>query len=105
MPATQSFASHCGIYCGDCEYREEMNCPGCVASEGAMFWGSCPVAACCREKELDNCGLCAEFPCDLLNKFAYDKEQGDNGQRIENLRQWKDIGFDAWAAARGAEHD
>lgn len=104
MPTTHPFASQCGIYCGDCEYREKENCPGCVAAEGNMFWGECPLAACCREKGLDNCGLCPEFPCEKLNEFAYAPDQGDDGQRIENLRQWKEIGFDAWVAARGEEN-
>ena len=48
--------SRCGILCGECGYREQMNCGG--------------------------------FPCDLLNMFAYDKEQGDNGKRIEQCRKW-----------------
>ena len=33
------------------------------------------------------CGEC-DFPCDLLNQFAYDKEQGDDGKRIEQCRKW-----------------
>ena len=36
----------------------------------------------------DYCGQCTNFPCDLLNSFAYDKEQGDNGKRIETCRRW-----------------
>ncbi|MEW6710633.1 MAG: DUF3795 domain-containing protein, partial [Candidatus Riflebacteria bacterium] len=31
------------------------------------------------------------FPCQLLNKFAYDKEQGDNGKRIEQCRLWAQL--------------
>jgi hypothetical protein len=35
------------------------------------------------------CGIvCGDFPCDLLNQFAYDKEQGDDGKRIEQCRKW-----------------
>lgn len=52
-----------------------------------MFWGDCPIAKCNLDKKLQNCSKCPDFPCELLNKFAYDKEQGDNGQRIENLRK------------------
>ena len=83
--------SRCGILCGECEYREKMNCGGCVHIE-KPFWGdSCPVKSCCESKTLQHCGLCADFPCDLLNQFAYDKEQGDDGKRIEQCRKWSEV--------------
>lgn len=80
--------SRCGIVCSACEYREKMSCKGCV-NITKPFWGEqCPVKACCEGKKLENCGHCSNFPCQLLNKFAYDKEQGDNGKRIEQCRAW-----------------
>ncbi len=88
MPTYQSY---CGIQCDKCEYREKFNCSGCLATKGRPFWtkkegNPCEVAACCISKDLKHCGECNEFPCELLNSFAYDKEQGDDGERIENLR-------------------
>ena len=94
------FAARCGTYCGDCEYRVKTNCPGCIQAMGKMFWGECRVAKCCLAKELDNCGFCDNFPCDLLKEFAYDKEQGDNGERIRNLEAWKRDGFETWLSNR-----
>ena len=86
--------SRCGILCSECTYREEMNCKGCVNID-KPFWAeslcgenSCPVKDCCEGKKLEHCGQCADFPCDLLNQFAYDKEQGDDGKRIEQCRKW-----------------
>ena len=35
----QDFAANCGIFCGDCDYRERMNCPGCIQARGRPFWG------------------------------------------------------------------
>jgi len=65
-----------------------MDCQGCIAIH-KPFWGdSCPVKDCCEGRGYDHCGLCSEFPCDLLVGFAYDKEQGDNGKRIEICRSW-----------------
>lgn len=95
-----SHAARCGIYCGDCEYRAEMNCPGCVGTQGKPFWGSCPVAACNMGRGLRHCGECGEFPCELLHSFSYDKEQGDDGQRIRNLEAWSEVGFQVWLAER-----
>ncbi|MFZ5951100.1 MAG: DUF3795 domain-containing protein [Candidatus Rifleibacteriota bacterium] len=83
--------SRCGIVCRNCDYREKMNCGGCV-NISKPFWGEkCPVKACCESKNLENCGFCENFPCQLLNKFAYDKEQGDNGKRIEQCRLWAQL--------------
>ena len=97
---THPFAARCGIYCGECEYRESTNCPGCIQAMGNPFWGECPVATCCLAKGLENCGWCDEFPCEQLVEYAYDKEQGDKGERIRNLEAWRRDGFEAWLEAR-----
>ena len=84
--------SRCGILCCKCEYRDGMNCGGCVNIK-KPFWGdSCPVKDCCEAKEHEHCGLCQAFPCDLLKEFAYDAEQGDGGKRIETCRMWAKVG-------------
>ncbi len=79
--------SRCGILCSECGYREKMNCKGCASIKNP-FWGECPVKKCCEDKGLENCGQCNNFPCKLLNSFAYDKEQGDEGKRIEQCKKW-----------------
>ncbi len=80
--------SRCGLLCSNCEYKESMGCNGCTAIK-KPFWGeSCPVKSCCEGKEHQHCGECGEFPCKLLNSFAYDEKQGDNGKRIEQCRSW-----------------
>lgn len=77
--------SRCGVCCKECEYKE---CKGCV-SISKPFWGeACPVKQCCEKKKHENCGQCTEFPCSLLNQFAYDKEQGDQGKRIIQCQDW-----------------
>ncbi|SHN68498.1 DUF3795 domain-containing protein [Desulfovibrio litoralis] len=80
--------SRCGLVCSECDYREQMNCKGCI-NINKPFWGEvCPVKSCCEQKELAHCGLCNDFPCALLMQFAYDKEQGDNGKRILQCKKW-----------------
>lgn len=89
--------SRCGILCGACEYREQMHCKGCVYID-KPFWGDrCPVKACCEDRALEHCGVCADFPCGLLTQFAYDKAQGDDGKRIEQCKKW--------AATEGGRND
>lgn len=82
--------SFCGLICSKCEYREKVNCKGCIKSKGKLFYGECDVAKCAISKEKRFCGECEKFPCDTLKKYSYDKEQGDDGQRIENCRKLKD---------------
>lgn len=82
--------SRCGLLCSECGYREQTGCPGCVHMQ-KPFWGdSCPVKDCCAGKGLLHCGQCEAFPCDLLNQFAYDEKQGDDGKRIGQCRIWKE---------------
>lgn len=80
--------SRCGILCSESEYREQVNCKGCVSIQ-KPFWGeACPLKSCCEAKGHEHCGQCVDFPCDMLTQFSYDKEQGDDGKRIEQCRKW-----------------
>lgn len=81
--------SRCGLKCSECQYKTQMNCEGCIVIS-KPFWGdACPIKQCCEQKKLQYCGDCKLFPCDLLNSFAYDEKQGDQGKRIEQCRLWK----------------
>ena len=80
--------SRCGILCGECGYKEKMNCMGCVSMD-KPFWGECDVKICCEKKNLEHCGLCHVFPCDILISMSYsDSGEGDNGKRIEQCKIW-----------------
>lgn len=81
--------SRCGLLCSECSYKEQMGCPGCTQMS-KPFWGeSCSVKSCCEGKEKSHCGQCENFACETLNGFAYDKEQGDKGKRIEQCKNWQ----------------
>lgn len=80
--------SRCGILCSECEYKDKMNCKGCVNID-KPFWGEkCDVKTCCESKNHNHCGECPQFPCDLLKSFAYDEDQGDGGKRIIQCSMW-----------------
>ena len=73
-----------------CSYQGQTGCKGCVNIE-KPFWGeSCPVKSCAETKGHEHCGQCSDFPCDLLNQFAYDEKQGDNGKRLEQCKCWRE---------------
>ena len=80
--------SRCGALCSQCEYREHANCKGCIVIKKPIWGESCPVKSCCEDRGYQHCGQCSEFPCGLLNEFAYDKEHGDDGKRIETCCLW-----------------
>lgn len=77
--------SYCGIDCAACTYRETQRCKTCKPYKGDIWHGSCRVAKCCIEKNLEDCGQCDSFPCRLLIDFSYDETHGDGGERIRNL--------------------
>lgn len=78
----------CGTYCGDCEWKEKMNCPGCQAVQSKVFWGECQVAKCSIEKGHTHCGQCKDVPCQSLQSAFEHPEHGDNGERLKNLKAW-----------------
>lgn len=80
--------SRCGLVCSTCTYREQMNCSGCTNIDKPFWADNCPVKACCEKQFYAHCGQCTQFPCSLLEQFAYDKEQGDDGQRIVQCKTW-----------------
>jgi len=83
--------SRCGIKCGECKYREQMNCAGCLLID-KPFWGDyCPIKDCCEGRKHEHCGQCIEFPCALLTQFSYHNSEGDKGARIEACRSWANL--------------
>ena len=79
--------SRCGICCDSCEGREEAECRGCLNMD-LPFWGEeCEVKSCCEKRELDHCGKCPEFPCEMLSGMG--AEQGyDPEPRLKQCRSW-----------------
>lgn len=82
--------AYCGTYCETCDWKDKVDCKGCKAYGGEIFWGSCQVADCAISKSLDHCGQCEDMPCDKLREAFDNPEHGDNGERLENLKKWRD---------------
>ena len=83
--------SRCGILCSECGFKEKTGCKGCVHIDKPVWGEACPLKSCSESNEHEHCGLCSKFPCDLLNQFAYDENQGDGGKRIEQCRSWAEV--------------
>ncbi len=59
---------HCGVCCSSCTDYINKICPSCRLTE----WKDddiCMPVKCCREKEIESCAFCTDFPCDDMNGF------------------------------------
>ena len=63
---------------------EQLECDSCRRESGRRVDKGCSVRACCRQKGLETCAECAEYPCDSLKKrFVYrDEVERKLGRRI-----------------------
>lgn len=95
-PLDVNFASPCGTYCGECKYLKQ-GCPGCGYVKGKPFWGECRFYSCVREKGVEHCGLCSDFPC---NHFMTTYDPNEGKQRIfyraGQLVYRKKVGTKSW---------
>jgi len=51
----------CGIYCGACPLHIRGICKGC----SDISTTKCSIYKCVDERNLNSCGECPEFPCEL----------------------------------------
>ena len=66
----------------------QCDCPGCRAGGG---WPDCPMRRCAKEKGIEFCYECSDFPCEELLKF--DKGAG---VCVVNNRRIQEIGLESW---------
>lgn len=54
--------TYCGKSCVECEFKEELSCPGCQAGPGKRYGGECQLAKCCISKGHETCETCQILP-------------------------------------------
>ena len=62
---------YCGMPCAlctRCRTEGSSRCPGCSCD--GYYTVPCKVHRCVREKGLDHCGQCGDFPCPKLGKMG-----------------------------------
>lgn len=108
----------CGLYCGACNHYhaslergkhlldeavlkgrkpEEFTCKGCRSEKLYIHPGckNCKIRDCAKEKDIDHCGLCLEFPCSMLKDFQFDGHK-HHIDIMDNLRDLKSKGCIEW---------
>ena len=92
----------CGIDCGLCPryYTEgKSRCPGCFGPQFMDIMGqSCSFITCCvKNKNLETCGECRDFPCTKFNSEWFGKDAYDSfvthKKALPNLILIKNEGF------------
>lgn len=101
------FAAACGLFCGNCEHLD-TKCKGCGIQKGKPFWTTmmkvecCPIYSCSvNTKQLEHCGLCNEFPCEIFNQLrdpSLSDEEAKNAllARQNDLVKRREIGTEQW---------
>jgi hypothetical protein len=101
--------AYCGMDCSACRLRESVLCKGCRAYDNpdnadgeSTYWGGiCEIKECATKlQKVEHCGLCEKFPCDLLLDISFDPETGDEGLRIERLKELSDEKITLWGKIR-----
>ncbi|MBN2159731.1 MAG: DUF3795 domain-containing protein [Spirochaetes bacterium] len=114
----KNLAAPCGLYCGACgvyiataekneKIREkfskaygsplsETHCTGCLSDNPDdifMYCKVCPIKTCAREKGLEGCFQCDEFPCVHIERFP-----SAEGKKVlmEAVPRWKQLGTEKW---------
>ena len=90
---------YCGMPCAlctRCRTEGSSRCPGCSCD--GYYTVPCKVHRCVREKGLDHCGQCGDFPCPKLGKMG-DFRDLDTGRVKERTCQAVAAeGLPAWLA-------
>lgn len=90
----QDFGGICGLHWEGNAWYETLGA-SCATQETLDPGRVCPVYACAKERGVTQCGVCPEFPCELLVHLA--AQSGPDDPRIESAETRARLGDAAWA--------
>lgn len=89
----------CGLYCAACGAPD---CLGCLSDNVDNWVEQCKFRNCSREKSVDFCCFCSDYPCTELREFMND--QWPHHWTMEsNLEYIKKNGVKKWLKAQKKE--
>lgn len=76
--------AYCGLFCGGCGGLQETvfqgktdgGCLGCKSNVLGGHCAKCKVRECARSRQIANCGLCVEYPCEKIKEYHNDEKEG-----------------------------
>ncbi len=98
----QDYAAVCGLYWAGSAWYEvlEATCATQEQAEAELL-NLCPVYSCARRRGVAHCGVCPDFPCQLLTNLA-SVSPGD--RRIESAELRAQLGDERWAEWARGQH-
>jgi ribosomal protein S27AE len=113
------YDTYCGLNCGACPILganergdeewikkaaesepckpEDLRCQGCKTDVTAIFCTDCEIRLCAREKGVEFCHECTDFPCETISNFRNDRHP-HHSVIFKNLRTIKGKGLEVWLA-------
>jgi predicted RNA-binding Zn-ribbon protein involved in translation (DUF1610 family) len=131
MPIDPRHLAPCGLYCGVCAvlyaslddnrkfkellvgvYKgklpdsdnlavEDIYCEGCLSENPFGFCRKCGIKDCARQKGIQGCHQCADFPCSLIESFPMPV-----GKRVmlRTIPYWKEHGTEVFVRDEEARY-
>ncbi|MEJ2662539.1 MAG: DUF3795 domain-containing protein [Spirochaetia bacterium] len=107
--------AYCGLYCGSCtaflatkenrikeladEWQrpvEDVECHGCKSEKLAVYCRTCALKQCARQKGLEFCFQCAEYPCPQLDEFKNSADYPYHSEVYDYMDMIAEHGTDYW---------
>lgn len=79
----------CGSDCGQCGLFYDGGCNGCRETGGKAL--KCMIFKCCKERGAYFCGLCWEFPCELIKAKLADWDKNGIYKLTQLAREYREI--------------
>jgi hypothetical protein len=89
----------CGLFCGACGATD---CNGCLSDDVDQYVAGCKFRTCSKERGIDFCCHCPDYPCAELHTFMHD-EWPHHWTMEPNLRFIKEHGRDKWLQTQRQE--
>jgi hypothetical protein len=102
----------CGLDCFNCEIfelkdvihakigieKDRIPCKGCRAEDGKHYHmkNGCATSQCVKNKKVEICSDCADFPCKFLAPLAKGADFYPHNMKVYNLCRIKKNGIQSW---------
>ncbi len=124
MDLKKDLTAPCGLDCFNCQIQEDnltedfarmmsekfgvpveaIACKGCRQQDGAHWhlpMEGCATLTCAKEKGVDLCCDCNDFPCGLLAPIAEGADRFPHNYKLYNLCRIKKNGIESWIEEAG----
>ncbi len=111
------YDTYCGLNCGACPVLganergdeewlrkaaeedectiDDLRCHGCKTDSTAMYCTGCEMRFCAKDKGLEYCSECTDFPCEIITDFRNDRHP-HHSAIFKNLRTIREKGLKTW---------